>query len=215
MKGSRPLSEDEEGQLFSAYTGRGATRDRCMHELCVGTGMRISEACSIRVCDVVKNGKVVKTLHIRRRDTKGKSGGAHFKLHPNARQAIRAQVRFLWSHGYVSPECYLLKSLENKHGGRLTASGAYLAIIAAAKRAGIPLERIGTHSLRKTFAMRVELLALEKLRDGAIINPYEVLREMLRHDNLKSTYSYVVGNSNLVSEIIDSFPMRSFDYERQ
>lgn len=202
MKGCRPLTDDEDQAIFSAYA---STRDRCMHALCSRTGLRITEACSIRVCDVVKNGEVVKTLHIRRRHTKGKKHGAHLKLPQDVRLAIFAQVKWLRDNGYAWPDCYLLKSPRGTNMA-LTRSGAYRGMLSAAGRAGVPASRLGTHSFRKTYARRMEEWGLNELRSGAALNPYELLRELLRHDSIDSTFSYVVGNSALAERALMAQP---------
>jgi len=205
MKGCRPLTDNEDQALVCAYA---SARDRCMHELCSSTGLRIAEACSIRVCDVVKNGEVVKNLYVRRRDTKGKAEGAYFELHPHVRKAIYEQVRWLWDNGYTWPDCYLLKSARGTHRA-LTRCGARYSLLAAAVRAGVPTIRLGTHSFRKTFARRVEALALEELRSGAALNPYDVLRIALRHRSYESTISYIGGNSEYVLKVIRALPGRA------
>jgi len=205
MKGCRPLTDVEDRAIFSAYSGHTAVRDRCMHALCTRTGLRITEASSIRVCDVVKNGEVVKTLYIGRMSTKGKAHAAHFELTLDARMAIYEQVRWLYDNGYSWPDCYLLKSSRGINRP-LSRSGALLRLHAAAERAGVSTDKLGTHSYRKTFSRYIERWGLERLRAGAAMHPYELLRLALRHRCLQSTMSYVSGHNQYLSQAIHSQP---------
>ena len=207
MAGSRPLSDAEDAAIFANYTGCSATRDRCMHELCSKAGLRIAEACSLRVCDVVRNSEVVKQLYLHPKNAKGKKRGAYLELHLDVRLAIWEQVKWLRENGYAWPDAFLLMSRTGTNKP-LTRRGAHDRLLAAAARANVPVERIGTHTLRKTFARRVEAWAIESVRNGAILHPYEFLRVMLRHRCIKSTMQYTEEMSSYITEAIHSQPSR-------
>ena len=62
MKGTRPLDNDEIGQVASAFTGTFQVRNRGLFMLGVSTGGRISELLSLQIGDVYQNEKAVTDL---------------------------------------------------------------------------------------------------------------------------------------------------------
>ena len=59
------------------------------------TGLRVSEALSLKVRQVVSDGEIVDEVEIPRKNMKGKKAGRHAMLNPTAQGAIREWLMVL------------------------------------------------------------------------------------------------------------------------
>jgi integrase len=62
--------------------------------------------------------------------------------------------------------------------------------------------QLGTHSMRKTFANRVDRLACERRQAGAPVDPLRIVQRALGHKNINSTLSYLSFREEDVEECI-------------
>ncbi|ACB86500.1 site-specific integrase [Natranaerobius thermophilus] len=116
-------------------------RDYCLFVLGINTGLRISDLLELKVSDLVdENGKPKKNLELKEKKT-GKN--KQMILNEKARSAIREYVQ----DSKLSLNDSIFKS---QKGGPISREHAYRVINEAAKAVGIK-ERVGTHTLRKTF----------------------------------------------------------------
>jgi site-specific recombinase XerD len=84
---------------------------------------------------------------------KGKHSGRSVPLHPEAAAAVEAWISELRTLGHMTQDCFLFQSREG--GNRsISRTHAWAVLKAAANRAHVA-GRVGTHSLRKTFAKGV------------------------------------------------------------
>jgi integrase len=179
MKGSRPLEEQEVQDVASSFAGRFALRDRALFLLGVKSGFRISELLSLRIGDVVKNGRLVERVTVNRRHMKRKIEGRTVILNAEARDALALWIAELQEEG-ASRETPVFRSrkgsdqpINRKHAWRILTE-AY----AVNELAGT----LGTHSMRKTFANRVHVLLGRDLVKT---------QRALGHKNINSTVSYL------------------------
>ena len=191
MRGCRPLRIDESAAMFRAYSGRYRLRNQALHMLCVTTGLRVSEALSLRVADVMKKGSVVRRVRIARASIKRALAGRTIDLAAPARAAIARQVQWLLENGHLGRRQFLFRS---QMGDRaITRAEAWNIFNQAARAAGLDedLGALGTHSWRKTYAEQANSFFIREFRRGANINPMLETSRALGHKSIESTEKYL------------------------
>jgi len=116
-------------------------RDYCLFTVGINSGLRISDLLNLTVSDVVENGKLKDRIRLREKKT---NKFKDFPLSDNAKSAIR---EYLKTREYKQNEPLFIS---RKNKGFLLRQQAYKIINDAAKSIGIK-DKIGTHTLRKTF----------------------------------------------------------------
>jgi len=205
MRGCRPLARTERAAFLRAIRGPYELRDRALVMLGMCTGFRVSEMLALRMPDLFQNGRMVQRVTVARRSMKGKTSSRTVLLHPAAREALRAWVMEMIRAGMFTPDMPLFVSRRGDAEGRpqsINRKQAWRILEKAFARAGLE-GRLGTHSLRKTFAAE----HYEKLKTlAARGKPVDVLRTMqklLAHVSIESTMSYLEGiDSAFVDEMI-------------
>ena len=176
MRGCKSLNDSEIQNALSCFSGKFATRARALAVLGIRTGLRISELLSLTVGDVLAGGDVVDRVYIERRNVKGKREGRSIALHPEARDALRAWILAMGSVPLESP---LFPS--QKKGGPLGRIAAWKVLRRTFRRAGIN-GKVGTHTMRKTFARRIyNALGHDLIRTGMALG----------HKSISSTIAYL------------------------
>ena len=180
MKGCRPLDEKEIETVAQNFAGDAAARDRALFLLGVKSGFRISELLSLTIGDLVQNGRIVERVSVHRRNMKKKTEGRAVVLHPEARVAVEAWLSELQAAGHDAPKTFVFRSRkgENAPIGRIRAWRILHINFTATGLIG----KLGTHSMRKTFANRVyERLGHDLVRT----------QRALGHLNINSTVQYL------------------------
>lgn len=116
-------------------------RDYCLFTVGINSGLRISDLLNLTVNDVIEKGKIKDRIRLREKKT---NKFKDFPLSDNAKSSIR---EYLKTRNY-KPNEPLFLSRKNK--GFLLRQQAYKIINDVAKSIGIK-DKIGTHTLRKTF----------------------------------------------------------------
>ena len=176
MIGSRPLDNDEIGNVIKAFSGTYAARDRALFVLGIKSGFRISEMLSLEVSDVWRDGKVVEAVSVAGKQMKGKPAARRVPLNQEAARAIQEWLEIMGTH---RPEALLLES--QRKGKAISRVQAYRILERAYDEAGLR-GKLGTHAMRKTFAHRVyEVLEHDLVKT----------QRALGHKNINSTVSYL------------------------
>lgn len=174
MKGCRPLSESEIGEVMDSFWGKNKLRDQALFMLGIFTGRRVSQLLSLKVSDVLTStGEIAQNVYFERQNCKGKREGEAMPLHSKARDALRA---FLKAHGDANP--YLFAG---RQGGAISRQQAHNVLKAAFEGAGLD-GKVATHSMRKTFARRMM---------QANNNDIYLVKQLLNHRNIETTIRYV------------------------
>jgi integrase len=177
MSGCRPLQPAEVVEVAQSFGGRYALRDRALFLVGLYTGFRITELLSLRWRDCLRHGQVTAALTVARRAMKNKQRGRTVALHLHAQAVLRD-----WYAVAQPPDgtWYVFRS--RKGGNRpLTRQSAWQILLDAYVSCGMT-GRLGTHSLRKTFAMTVhEQLGRDLHRT----------QQALGHANISSTLHYL------------------------
>jgi integrase len=186
MKGARPLTDSEITLILDkGFTGQYALRNSVLFLLRVKTGLRISEALSIKIADILDGDNIADRVYIHRKNTKGKIEGRSIVLHPQ----VKSQLNIFLSSLPPTQE-YLF---ESRKGGMLDKKSAWRLDQQACKRVGIDPNRISTHSTRKTFAGRV----YDKL-GGDIFKT----QKALGHKDINSTVKYLAVDEKEIDDAI-------------
>jgi site-specific recombinase XerD len=193
MGATRHLEDEEVPLLLEAFEGdsfdqRWTLRNQALVWLGICTGFRISELLSLRVEDVYKFGEVKPEVSRPRRMMKNKKRGRTKRIFPPAQKKIKAWIKQLKKDFNGTRKSFLFTS--NK-GGRLTKVQAWRILNKAAVKARIPDDRIGTHTLRKTFANRMYDYYYDLSQKGAKIEVMRMLQIELDHEDISTTYQYM------------------------
>ncbi|HXA63333.1 MAG TPA: site-specific tyrosine recombinase XerD [Streptosporangiaceae bacterium] len=161
-------------------TARGL-RDQALLELLYGSGVRISEAVGLDIDDLDQRDGVARVC--------GKGGKS--RIVPIGDYALRAVQAYLvrarpqLARGKGEAGALFL----NARGGRLSRQGAWMALRAAAGRAG--LSEVSPHTLRHSFATHL-------LDGGADVR---VVQELLGHASVTTTQVYTLVTVQLLREV--------------
>lgn len=175
MEFVQPIRDKEKLAIMKKYLKGSNLRDYCLFVVGINSGLRISDLLELTVSDVInKNTKVKDRIQIREIKT-GK-----FKDFPISTSAKKAITEYLNTREYNLTDPLFI-SQKNLNGSKaIQRQRAYRVINDAAKVAGIK-EKIGTHTLRKTFAYHA-------YKAGISI---EVIQKLFNHSAPSITLRYI------------------------
>jgi site-specific recombinase XerD len=188
MAGRRAFTREEETRILRSFRGKYAARNKALFTLMMKTGLRVSEALSLRLRQVVSDGEIVDEVEIPRAAMKGKKVGRHVMLNPVAKTAVREWLMvFGRLERSLDPDDYLFKSRTgaNRPLSRQWAWKVLKDACAAADVRG----PTGCHSTRKSFAERA---FVELGRD------LHHLQAVMGHSSISSTIKYLGIDRQLV-----------------
>lgn len=161
------LSPSEIAQLLE--TGLQLPRDRALFGICLYTGTRIAEACSLHTKDVYAiDGSVRPRVTIRKGTTKGKIETRSIPVNLSLKALLEA---------YSSSKIYLFPG---RHGlGHIQPDSADKILRSAFKQLGI--EGASTHSFRRTCLTQMH-------RSGV---PLKVIQKISGHKTLSALQKYL------------------------
>lgn len=168
MQGCRPLSGLEVVSMAEAFSRRKSLRDICLFVLGVSCGLRISELLALRVRDVWQGGKAVEFLTIKQTKT---GNTRTLELCDDDKAVIASQVKALRRAGYYAGGTMLFRSREGRNSA-ISRERAWQIIHDTARALGLD-GKIGTHTMRKTFANNTYEAILEMGGEDALLNTAE------------------------------------------
>lgn len=184
MKGTRPLDNAEIRKVSEAFSGTFAIRNRCLFMLGVSVGGRISELLALKVGDVWQNGKPVKDLLFDRNIVKGGEVSRAVPVNVDGREAIEALIAWhTEQYAGINATRPLFPSRKGKGMKSMTRIAAHDVLKPAFEAAGLN-GKLGTHSLRKSYAQRL----YEQTND------IYAVQEMLGHKSVVTTQRYLGVN---------------------
>jgi len=146
-------------------------RDYCLFVVGINSGLRISDLLKLTVSDVIDGNKLKDRIRLREKKT---NKFKDFPLSDNAKSALK---EYLKTREYTTNEPLFLS---RKNKGFLLRQQAYKIINNVAKEVGIK-EKIGTHTLRKTFGYH------------AYNNGYDItlIQKLFNHSSTSVTLRYI------------------------
>ncbi len=183
MEFVEPIRERKKIEAIKKLLRGSNLRDHVLFTLGINSGLRVSDLLTLQVADVRdEKGKIKDRVTLREKKT-GKS-----KTFPFSENVVKALKEYIGESDLKNDEA-LFPS--RKGGGAITRQQAYRILNDAAKAVGIK-DRIGTHTLRKTFAYHAYMAGVDITRIQALLNhssPSETLRYIgITQDELDDVY---------------------------
>jgi integrase len=197
MAGRRPLTRTEERRLLGVVR-RLPARDRALVTAQWLTGFRIHEVLSLTVGSVFRGGAIVDKIGITPQHLKGGYGRTRWvPVLPELERALRGLLWKLKLEFEPTPATPLFPSRQAGPDGQMrpiTRRQAQSIVRGAFARAGIEDDgRLGTHTLRKTFARSV----YEHSGNNLLI-----LKAALCHADISTTQRYLEVDEGAVEAAI-------------
>lgn len=150
-------------------------RDYCLFVVGINSGLRISDLLALKVNDIMDGKKIKDRIEIREKKT---NKVKDFPLGDVSKKALREYLteRFGRLDQSQAGEPLFL----SKKGGPLQRAQAWKVLNQAARAIGIN-ERIGTHTLRKTFAYHAHMSGIDITR----------IQKLLNHSSPSVTLAYI------------------------
>lgn len=195
MSGRRSLTPNEERKLRRVVRQL-PPRDRAFLTTLWLGGHRVSEVLSMQLGTIMRDGVLVSRIGIAPRYLKGHYGRTRWvPVLPELRRALESYLGWLRQRFELNPNLPLFISrVANTDGSpkALSRESARRILHEAFRRAGVENDgRLGTHTLRKSWAMRLL----------AVANPLIVSRA-LNHANLSTTQLYLDVDEAVVEAAI-------------
>jgi integrase/recombinase XerD len=179
MAKCRPLNADEADAMTHSTHH---LRDRCLLIAFKRTGYRVSELGSLLIDDVFDCSAQTLKPRVQVKAAKMKKGVSRMAIpiHPEWRAALVLWLAMLQEQGLLRPGTPLW--LSRKHGQGLCPQSIWRLVRQAAVRAGVDPDRVGCHSFRKLFCVRVYSDTGKDI---------EKTRRIMGHTQLSSTQQYL------------------------
>ncbi|MCY9695900.1 site-specific integrase [Paenibacillus alginolyticus] len=163
MEFVQPIRDKKQINTIKEFLKATNLRDYCLFTVGINSGLRISDLLKLKVSDVIdKNGEIKERIYIREKKT---NKVKDFPISEAANDSLREYIPERKNYTYEEP----LFISRKQHTGKasLQRDQAYKVINSAAKSIGIK-DRIGTHTLRKTFGYHayqsgVDITLIQKL----------------------------------------------------
>lgn len=171
MEFVQPIRDLKQIETIKKLLKQQNLRDYCLFVLGINSGLRISDLLKLRILDVIENSKIKDRINLREKKT---NKFKDFPLSDKSKQAIK---EYLKTRNYTDNEPLFIS---RKNNGFLLRGQAYKIINNVAKSVGIK-EKIGTHTLRKTFGYH------------AYNNGYDItlIQKLFNHSSPSVTLRYI------------------------
>lgn len=145
MEFVQPIRDLKQIETIKKLLKQQNLRDYCLFVLGINSGLGISDLLKLRISDVIENNKIKARIRLREKKT---NKFKDFPLSDKTKQAIKEYLKI---RNYTDNEPLFIS---RKNKGFLLRGQAYKIINNVAQSVGIK-EKIGTHTLRKTFGYHV------------------------------------------------------------
>lgn len=172
MEFVQPIRNIEKIEEMRAYLEGKSLRDALLFTLGINTALRISEILKLKVSDVLNQDGTVKDYYELKETTV--RANSKFPISKNVKRAVKEYLRDY--KGNLEHPLFPSR----KGNKAITRQQAWHILNDASRHVGIK-ERIGSHSLRKTFAYHAYL-------NGTDIT---LLQQMMNHSSPAATYRYI------------------------
>lgn len=171
MEFVQPIRDLKQIETIKKLLKQQNLRDYCLFVLGINSGLRISDLLKLRISDVSENGKPKDRIRLRESKT---NKFKDFPISDNAKSAIK---EYLKTRPIAENEPLFIS---RKNKGFLLRQQAYRILNDVARLVGIK-DKIGTHTLRKTFGYHV-------YRNGYDIT---LIQKLFNHSSPSITMRYI------------------------
>ncbi len=172
MEFVQPIKDQKNIEEMRSYLESKSARDALLFTFGINSVLRITELLKLKVSDVIdENGFVKDHYEIREPAAEAR---AHYPLGKNVKKAIKDYLKDY--KGNLDRPLFPSR----KGNKAISRQQAWHILNDAARQTGVT-ERIGNHSLRKTFVYHA-------YKNGADLS---LLQEMLNHSSTKATLRYI------------------------
>ena len=190
MRGCQPLTRKQVKQVLKVSSN--SSRDNALLTLGFSTGYRISELLQIRICDVATaTGEIFHSVHV----AKTKNGeGRTVPLNTDSRKSLKRLVADLFKAGH-DINAPLFGGRKNQGRTAIKRQQAWKIIKKLFELANVVGSKFtyATHSLRKTFALRMK---------EALKGDLQKVQAALGHKSITSTIAYLSFDIREVNQAI-------------
>lgn len=179
MEYVEPIREKKQIEAVKKILKSGNIRDYVLFVIGINSGLRISDLLTLRVSDVFDGKKIKDRITIREQKT-GK-----LKNFPVSDTIAKALKEYNVSSMIVDAPLFP----SQKGGNPISRVQAYRILNTAAE--GLKLQKIGTHTLRKTFGYHAYLAGVDVSR----------IMQLLNHSSQKETLRYIGISQDELDEI--------------
>jgi len=174
MEFVQPIRDKKKIQQVKAILKGQSYRNYALFTLGVNSGLRVSDLLSLKVSHVLdEKGRIKDRITLREKKT-GK-----VKDFPVGETAKKALKEYLGDTKNLDKEGFLFPS-RKRGNGPISRVQAYRILNEAARLAGLE-ERIGTHTLRKTFGYHAYKMGLD----------LSVIQKLMNHSSPAVTLAYI------------------------
>ena len=174
MNTVEPIRDKKKIKAMKAVLKSKSIRNYLLFTMGINTGLRISELLKLKIEDVMdERGKIKATIYLRESKT-GKE--KVFAINKTVKEAIKEYVSSLKTYEL---SWYIFKSKKGENSP-ITRIQAYEILNTAAELIGIK-DKVGTHSLRKTFGYHARIKGI----------PIETLQKIFNHASPCITMRYI------------------------
>lgn len=172
MEFVQPIRDKKALETMKKLLKANNPRDHCLFVLGINSGLRISDLLTLQVSDVIDGkGRIKDRITLRERKTN------KVKDFPLGETSRKASKEYLES---VDGEPAQALFASRKGSGPITRQQAYRVLNDAARAIGIK-DKIGTHSLRKTFGYHAFQAGVDITR----------IQKLLNHSSPSVTLAYI------------------------
>ncbi len=171
MEFVQPIREKKQIETIKKLLKQQSLRDYCLFVVGINSGLRISDLLKLTISDVIDGKKLKDRIRLREKKT---NKFKDFPLSDNAKSALK---EYLSTRQYNEHEPLFIS---RKNKGFLLRQQAYKILNNVAHEVGIK-EKIGTHTLRKTFGYH------------AYKNGYDIaiIQKLFNHSSTSITLCYI------------------------
>ncbi|WP_077210426.1 site-specific integrase [Bacillus dakarensis] len=184
MQTVQPIKDKEKIEAMKKMLRASSLRNELLFVLGINTGLRISDLLGLKVADVMTPKGITDRIELREKKTNKKRTVA---LNQKTRRLIARYIEI--ERTSAQPREALFRS--QKGGRAISRQHAYEILNDAARSIGIT-DRIGTHSLRKTFGY----FAYQQGIDLAMI------QKLLNHSSQAETLRYIGITQEQMDEVV-------------
>ena len=171
-----PIREPKKIEAMKKFLLGQNIRDYTLFTLGINSGLRISDLLALKLKDVYTGDKLVHEIRLKEKKT-GK-----YKSFPMGKKTKKALLDYIHSIEDFGPDDPLFFSRKTEYGHRrpISRQHAHYILSEAAEYVGI-MDKVGTHTLRKTFGYFA-------YKNGADL---ALLQDIFNHESPSITLRYI------------------------